>query len=561
MKASVSAFVILISSMVASAACSSDPKTLPPPPAVGVPIGGDGKPACFGETNGVLAGVTHAQAQAGWITEVSSAVASAGPYAVRLFDSCFGTDVGEPSQCSDTIDYVDGAKIARRLPYRVAAPVGFSASAGRRPVVLFQHGGGPNPKGQRGYTNLVKLLASHGYIVVQTAVMPSCAAGACSAESAERLAYCQVYAQSGGSDCKEMNLMYYNRPNDFKAVATALPRVFRTVDFLAGAEMSLGLSSLADPTRIAVMGHSAGTNGVLSLGGAGFDYVSTPSGTNVDQRDRYFSAFLAIGPNSSSSDNGRGWDAEGFSKISDESPFLFISGSRDYAVDVAACDRPLAFMSARPGNKYMQYTVKATHASEALNDEDDATVDKLAAKWTPDRCAPQTSPARGSDTFGPAKADGTAATTPLEKDIYSSTASVLLPFLAAELSGDSAALATLQAASDAPASFNFGATQFLKRGYAPDIKVLAPRTMVLSAECSAGLPVSLLRRGDSGVVELSVEGLPAGASSAPVRLDEKTSEAKLQIARGSADPGTYRVQVIGSSPAKITGTEITLVLN
>ena len=93
---------------------------------------------------------------------------------------------------------------------------------------------------------------------------------------------------------------------------------------LARSAQSLGLVTLADPTRVALMGHSAGTNGVLSLGGGGLDNVATSAGTDVEQGDRFVAAFAAIGPNASSSDD--------------------------------ACDRPQAFLAAGCGWRELRPT-------------------------------------------------------------------------------------------------------------------------------------------------------------------------------------------------------------
>lgn len=88
--------------------------------------------------------------------------AGAGPYAVRFFDSCSSTETADPSVCTDTIDYTNLADQTRRLPYEIVAPIALPPDASRRPVIIFQHGGGPNSSGQRtnAYGNLVRFLAS-----------------------------------------------------------------------------------------------------------------------------------------------------------------------------------------------------------------------------------------------------------------------------------------------------------------------------------------------------------------------------------------------------------------
>ncbi len=558
-------------------ACSSSGGSAPVSAAdAGGPIPGTGTPtpdaggisdaadapeglACEVADAGTLPGITHATPPDTWIIDAASVLADAGPYRVRSFDACAATDDGEPSACADTIDYVDGTGRARRLPYRVTAPRDLPPGATKRPIVVGQHGGGPNPKGQRAYSNLAQLLASHGFVVVQTAVMPTCDTNQCRDGSPERAKYCALFGQMPGADCNAMNTMYYSRPNDFKATLDALPRVLRTVDALAGTR-SLGLAALADPRNVAVMGHSAGSNGVLSLAGGGFDYVRTPAGTDVDQRDRFPSAFVALGPNASTSDGGRGWDATGFAKLAADVPMLFVTGSRDYAVDVAACERPEAFMAAGPGHKWMQYTLGGTHASIALNDEDDPAADQLAASWSPDRCAPRTSPSRGGDTFGPA-GGAAATTTALESAIFSATARPLVSFLRAELEGDSASRDQLAAAPENTgtlAGFDFATTHLERRGRAsPSAKILAPRSVRVSGDCGGAVLATLVRRGVQGEIAVQVDGLPAPATARAITVPAGSSAARIAIDRAGAPAGEYRVRLNGSaSEGPVLGTEI-----
>ena len=307
-------------------------------------------PACVVTNAGTLPGIVHAAPDPAWITDTAYPFSGGGPHLVRQFDSCFGTDTGDPTVCVDTIDYVDDGGQTRRLPYRVTAPRDLAPSTGPRPVIVFQHGGGANVTGHRAYDNLVTLLGSYGYVVVQTAVIEACPAGGKCLNTPQRDAYCAVYGQVPGADCNGMNLNYFNRPRDLAATIDALPRVLASIDQKAGTR-SLSLATLADPELIAVSGHSAGTNGVLSLAGGRFDYVATTAGTDVDQRDLFPTAFVAFGPNAPSSDSGRGWDAAGFSFIPAGLPMLTLTGGRDYAVDVPACDRPDRVLRERCGQQ------------------------------------------------------------------------------------------------------------------------------------------------------------------------------------------------------------------
>lgn len=533
------------------------------PAAPGRPDGGSSQSAaCLSEDLGLLPGVTHQAPLPGWISDEAFPLPGGGPHPVRLFDPCAGTDTGDPGVCADTIDYVDQAGQTRRLPYRITAPRDVSPESGRLPVLLFQHGGGPNPKGQRAYRNLVRFVASQGFIVVQTAVMPACGnSSGCAGSPSIRAAYCAVFGQTPGPDCDQMSIMYFNRPNDFRATLDALPRILRTVDGLAGT-LSLRLADLADVQTVAVAGHSAGTNGVLSLAGGGFDYVATAAGTDVDQRDLFPAAFLAFGPNATTSNNGRGWDAMGFSRIAPSVPFLFLTGSRDYAVDVSACERPQAYFYAGSGGKLLHYELGATHASVPLNDEDNASVDLIAAGHTPDHCAPLTSPVRGGDDFGPASPE---TTTPLELAIYSGTEGILLPFLRAALLGDAAAAASLAAAPEDTGSlstFDFASTHLERRGSAgPSIKVLSPRAVQVGGGCGTSVPLRLLRRGSDAAVTLVTTGLPPPALATAAPIAAGSTMSSLVIDRAGAPAGTYVVRVTGQADGvPVLGTELRVQL-
>ncbi len=521
---------------------------------------GGGASACVVEDAGVLPGGAHVAPSGAWVTDATFTLAGGGPRAVRAFDSCAGSVTGDAAQCIDTIDYVDRAGQTRRLPYRITAPRDIAAGGKRLPVVLFQHGGGPNPVGQRAYDNLVGFLASNGYVVVQTAVMGACGATSGCANAPQVLsAYCGVYGQALGADCSLMNIMYFNRPNDFRATWAALPRIFSTIDGLAG-NQSLSLATLADPELVAVAGHSAGTNGVLSLAGGGFDYVATPAGTDVNQAALWPTAFVAFGPNASSSDNGRGWDTAGFSHILPNVPFLFMSGSRDYAKDVPACDRPQSFFAAGLGAKFFHYEVGGTHASIPMNDEDNATVDANSQLWTPDRCNPNTSAVRGNDDFGLSRNMGASATA-LELSIYGSTQTSLLSFLDAELKNDpvnQTALNALPENTETFANFSFSTSSFERRGKAgPDVKLLGPSALTVGGNCGNVLTLRLFRRGLADAVTLQVSGLPPPAQATVQGGAASGDEATISIERGGAPAGQYTLQVTGSAPGgPVLGTDV-----
>ncbi|MBC7794201.1 MAG: hypothetical protein H7Z43_10880 [Clostridia bacterium] len=525
----------------------------PEPQTEPIPAG----PACVIVDSGIVDGVTHGLPVLGWAADVAPPASIAGPHAVREFDSCFGTDTGDPTVCVDTIDYIDPIGVTRRLPYRVTAPRDLAV---RTPVLVHQHGGGPNPSGQRAYDNLVRSLASFGYVVVQTAVMPGCGTSNCGSLTAKE-PYCAFFGQFESSDCEGFNVMYFNRPRDFAATLDALPRILANVDQLAET-LSVDLATYADTSRVAIMGHSAGTNGVLSLAGAGFDYMSTVAGANVDQRDWFPSAFIAFGPNAHSSDNGRGWDTNGFASIAADVPFLFVTGSRDYARDVPACDRPQAFFEGNSGWKFMSYAPGTSHSGASLGNEDNLTVDTIAEDyWTPDRCSPDTYATRDGNDYGT-----NDSTTALETDVWFQVSSSVLSFLKAAVNDDSDARSALAATAVSAATiegFDWTSTRLERRGeVAPVMKIVSPRGVTVGgASCGGSVFVELLRRGTSASVTLSVEGLPAGASAVTTGYAPGAVEAQIVVERGTAVVGDYRVRLVGASAeGTVLGTELTLRL-
>lgn len=240
-------------------------------------------------------------------------------------------------------------------------------------------------------------------------------------------------------------------------------------------------------------------------------------------------------------------------------PMLTLTGARDYAREVPACERPTAYVSSGPGNKLMHFSASGTHASVALSDEDNATVDFIASEyWTRDRCT-QTSALRGTDDFGPMSPKTTTA---LELELYAALAAAVIPFLQAVLDGDAGAGAMLAATPEhvgGLSTFDFATTRLERRGAIGGIaKLLSPRGVVIdSAECGNEVSLRVLRRSMTSSLSLDVTGLPSPATVAVSAVAADATTATMIISRNGAAAGTYLVRVTGAAAdGLVLGTQL-----
>jgi predicted dienelactone hydrolase len=218
------------------------------------------------------------------------------------------------------------------------------------PVILWSHGGGANPDGQKSYNEWGDALAAAGYAVIHMAHVDDkydahCAVLGIPASECEPVDFTKEVSEGG-----TLGVLWYNRPRDASAV----------VNDFAGIENASGLKF--DRNRIASAGHSGGAHTVMNLAGAFVDF--SPSVRNVQSFDRRFSAFLACSPQGI----GRlGMTATSWNNIS--VPVMVETGAADNAANENAADRLDPFKHMPRPDKYLTYldSPNANHGTFGLN--------------------------------------------------------------------------------------------------------------------------------------------------------------------------------------------------
>ncbi len=260
-----------------------------------------------------------------------SAYKSPNTYQVAIFDNYTVRD----------------AKRNRNIPILIRYPRNAPSPL---PVILWSHGGGPNPSGHMSYDEWGNALAGAGYAVIHLAhdddkFDAHCAPLGIPASECEPLDFGKEVAQGG-----TLPVLWYNRPRDASAILDDLPSV----------ETAAGLKF--DTARIGVAGHSGGAHTVMSLAGALVDV--SPSVHNMKSADTRFKAFLVCSPQGI----GRlGMTATSWSNII--VPVMVETGTADNSANEDAAGRLDPFNRMPPPDKYLNYldSPNATHGTFGLN--------------------------------------------------------------------------------------------------------------------------------------------------------------------------------------------------
>lgn len=187
----------------------------------------------------------------------------------------------EPMQGDGAITYttLDPVTPERTIPLRVRFPQG---ATGPLPVVIVMHGGGFVDNGHTHLGDWGAVLATSGYVAINLGNATD-----------EAISHC-VALQIPAAECMGPALMVepadggtlpaavYSRPNDAMAVLDRLDAIAA----VAGITV--------DPTRVAVLAHSAGSHAVMTLAGAVIDV--SPTAPDMTIRDPRFRAYVANSP-------------------------------------------------------------------------------------------------------------------------------------------------------------------------------------------------------------------------------------------------------------------------
>ena len=272
------------------------------------------------------------------------------------------------SVITDTIIYTDTAGLTRRVPIAIRIPL---TAPTPLPVVIWSHGGAT------GHTNPVKSMvewsettAEAGYLTISIAHLPRLFT-----PTDTRTPLCQSIAMQFGSrwdlsdpaTCDQFKYLNWDRPHDIRAVLDELERV----------NAQGRLQGLIDLDHIAVGGHSSGSSGALTVGGA----LRNFTGVTVNLSDPRPVAFLAFSPQQPGSE---GFFDTDFQRLRHSwqpitRPVLFGTGDGDNTCDPGkesgSCygdmpyGRRIAFERIPPGDKYRIYFHDADtfHELFALN--------------------------------------------------------------------------------------------------------------------------------------------------------------------------------------------------
>lgn len=260
-----------------------------------------------------------------------------------------------PANAADEVYIVRDSTTERALPLVVRFPTG---QAGPAPVVLWSHGGGFADDGHTASTEWGEAIAAHGFVVIHVAHV--------TLTDDSRRALCRFAAVDAG-ECVpgELSFGTIARPRDLIAVLDDLAQVEAWVGERGGPAFDAG--------RVAIAGHSAGSQGGLVLGGA----VRTLSATVTRYRDADPRVIATIGM----SPQGPGHN--GFFAEEDETswddvtlPALLITGVSD--INRGNPDSPdgenrrLAFQHLPGGGQYLLYahTTAGAHDTYNLGDID-----------------------------------------------------------------------------------------------------------------------------------------------------------------------------------------------
>ncbi|MEJ7599467.1 MAG: hypothetical protein WKG01_16285 [Kofleriaceae bacterium] len=210
-------------------------------------------------------------------------------------------------------------------PRRIPIAYRYAVDAPRpMPVVVLSHGGaGGSLDPFKALDGWAIAAAEAGYFAIAIAHEPR--------DTTARLALCEAL-HVPAAECDTFKYLNYDRPLD-------LSRVIDRTYAVANEPVWIGVF---DPTKLAVMGHSAGAGGVLMLAGAPRDVA----GAAIDGTDPRPTAFLAFSPQAPGSE---GFTAAAYGHIG--RPTLIATGRGDENPPDTADGRASVFDFVQPGNK------------------------------------------------------------------------------------------------------------------------------------------------------------------------------------------------------------------
>ena len=306
----------------------------------------------------ILLPLAARRADLGELPPLSTPVPTAAPTRVPgTIDGCSPERLDlcaySPATWSDTssVRSLQGYTVTNKADGRlVPILVRYSTDAtGKRPVVVWSHGGGPRKTAAPGMNwEWGVTLARAGYVVVHPAHVPG-----------DQAALCEKLGVTDPQQCRAINDMTWYRATDARAVLDALPEVAAAFPELRGR---------LDLDRVAYAGHSFGAFTTMTVAGARVDYA--PGHMDVSWKHSLPRAFIALSP--------QGPDRFGFHDGSWrdlDRPMLTASGRGDTTgrppLGEQAADRRIPFRRMPPGDKYelWLHSEDAIHRTFSLSDK------------------------------------------------------------------------------------------------------------------------------------------------------------------------------------------------
>jgi hypothetical protein len=258
----------------------------------------------------------------------------------------------------DGIVLVDEDRYDYRVPLLVRYPV---EATDPRPVVIWNHGGGPSENARTRSEEWGKRLAAAGYVVIHPSrVLPD--------DVAPHLRACQLNGFPDPSECAFWIAQKRYGPQNTDFIIRRLTEIVAARPELA---------DRIDPSRIVVAGHSAGSSTVLANAGALQQWVENGPIHNEESDPPI--AFMATGPQGPTYAGWQsGFDEEtSFREI--ERPFLFVTGMGDKTGEPIPT-RLTAWITSEPGNKVLVWDTDPHAVHETMD------IDKCDKPVRADHC-------------------------------------------------------------------------------------------------------------------------------------------------------------------------------
>jgi hypothetical protein len=251
---------------------------------------------------------------------------------------------------ADNLVLHDLARADLPVPLLIHYPLGAS---GRRPVVIWSHGGSPSAGGKNRSEEWGLNLAAAGYVVIHPSRVPV-------DDVAPFQAECTLEGFPAPEDCALFVANVKFGPQTAVFVLDSLPAIEAMVPDLAGH---------LDAARVVMAGHSAGSPVPLTLAGA-VRVFNSGAHRDGDPRPVAFLATGPHGPDYASFEDG--FREDSFHEI-DSRPFLWISGRGDETGAVGADNhepseaRTAGWLTSTRGNKLLSWDNDEVAVHESMD--------------------------------------------------------------------------------------------------------------------------------------------------------------------------------------------------